>query len=592
MIHTSDQELNSGYLFKDEILTIFNNYNYINNNIQLNDEKMNFIEVCKIVNVKSSIIKDCFLLKKMNINLVDNNDKSSFDYILHNFINSTNISIINNIQSIKCFIQYLDKYSINRLINDINIISIKYNDNKNTYTSLKNLLIECNKYAYNKCNLNNKIKSLYEILKNTENINRILFYLKKISFCIDKNNKNDKDNLCEIIKYSESIIENKHIVKSINIYYILKLINRFKVIMNNQTSNLEIILKNININIYNYVYFLNNKNLITCKNSSLEFVINLNYNKKHFKEIDTLNLKRGFIQGINKDGVDYLLKYQPNKSVMEIIINCYLKSICSKYFLIPNLFFINSDNSYFYIIEKYNSDLYKFFNILGDNKKILKFNDILKITKFIIDAVVILHNNNIIHADLKLENIIINYDKNYTMTNLKIIDFDVALFNEIPKCIVPYYIPYEKIFNNKKPRGTRIYMLKHKTMSYKNDIYSIGVIALILLYKNIKIIISQKKDLLKVDTIKNKKNILKYHTLLKKLNLLRDNIEDDKNKIKMLNLIYYFLSKNSGDIGDFFQNNIEKIRVYKNFILDCLHLHFNIHELYKNYDDVLFSHKV
>ena len=62
MIHTSDQELNSGYLFKDEILTIFNNYNYINNNIQLNDEKMNFIEVCKIVNVKSSIIKDCLLI--------------------------------------------------------------------------------------------------------------------------------------------------------------------------------------------------------------------------------------------------------------------------------------------------------------------------------------------------------------------------------------------------------------------------------------------------------------------------------------------------------------------------------------------------
>ena len=37
-------------------------------------------------------------------------------------------------------------------------------------------------------------------------------------------------------------------------------------------------------------------------------------------------------------------------------------------------------------------------------------------------------------------------------------------------------------------------MLKKKYMTFKNDVYSIGVLFLILLYKNIKIILGQFKN--------------------------------------------------------------------------------------------------
>ena len=131
------------------------------------------------------------------------------------------------------------------------------------------------------------------------------------------------------------------------------------------------------------------------------------------KSIDNLNLKRGFIQGISHNDSNYLLKYQPNKSMLEIVVNCYLKSIDSPYFLTPKMFFINSDNSYFYIIKKYDTDLNKYFGILDKNKKTLTIDNILKIIKFVINGINVLHNNKIIHSDIKLDNIVLNYDENF-----------------------------------------------------------------------------------------------------------------------------------------------------------------------------------
>ena len=155
-------------------------------------------------------------------------------------------------------------------------------------------------------------------------------------------------------------------------------------------------------------------------------------------------------------------------------------------FLIPIMFIVNSDNSYFYIIEKYHTDLNKYFNILHENNKILSFDKILEITLFLIKSISILHKNNMIHCDLKLENIIVNIDENDNIKELKIIDFDVSVFNSIPKKIDNISEKYKKILNNKKQRGTRIYMLKNESMEFNNDIYSLGVVLLILLYKNIK----------------------------------------------------------------------------------------------------------
>ena len=176
----------------------------------------------------------------------------------------------------------------------------------------------------------------------------------------------------------------------------------------------------------------NNDNLLIEKDNVLIFLKNIGYNIKSFKDIDSLKLKRGFIQGLVNNNKEYLLKYQPNKSLMELILNTYLMSLNYSNFLIPQYFFINNDNSYFYIIEKYNTDLYKYYNLLESNNKILSFKSIINITTFIINSIEILHKNNIIHSDLKPENIVININNEHEIIDLKIIDFDVGLFNIIP----------------------------------------------------------------------------------------------------------------------------------------------------------------
>ena len=618
------------YLSKKEIIEIFNKYNYKNDSLQLDNEKINFIELCKIPNIKSNIIKDCFIQKKINIDIIDKNNYTSFDYVLNNFNKSDINTINNNINTIKYFIKKISKNSIIKLKYYINEISNKFIDNKQIFSNLKTLLIDCNKYSYkaNKNNKNktiketNKIDELLDILKNSDNFKRIIDYLKTLynyikptEYIVDhglNKNNNKHQKLIEIINYIEAIIFNKSIIKNNNIYTLLVFLNKFKLQLNKPQNDLENILKNITQNIYKYVYFLNNKNLISDKESALNFALSLDYFKKDMKSIDNLNLKRGFIQGISHNDSNYLLKYQPNKSMLEIVVNCYLKSIDSPYFLTPKMFFINSDNSYFYIIKKYDTDLNKYFGILDKNKKILTIDNILKIVKFIINGVNVLHNNKIIHSDIKLDNIVLNYDENFEITDLKIIDFDVALFNTIPENLKEPSKSFEKIFNNKKARGTRIYMLKKKYMTFKNDVYSIGVLFIILLYKSIKIILNKNKD---IHDVNNKKSALKYNTLIKKLNILNDGIELNKNKFKMINVIEDFYLEylqsnqknnnsyevNNKDSNNKFMENIhllenniiennlsKKFKIYKNFIKDCINIKYDIDHLINKYQKDLF----
>jgi serine/threonine protein kinase len=389
---------------------------------------------------------------------------------------------------------------------------------------------------------------------------RIVFYINKITNYLDKN----KDlNVNSIIEMVESILYNKDIIKKYNIEPLILLINKCKNYGNIINNDLERILKKIDPNINNYIYFLNNKdNLFNEKEKIIDFLINVNYQKKSFKEIDNLNLKRGFIQGIQRDDKNYLLKYQPNKSLMELVLNCYIKVLNETNFLIPLNFFINEDNSYFYIIEKYDTDLYKYFHLLETNNKIIKFNEIINITKFIMNSVDKLHKNNIIHSDLKPENIVLNLNKDLEIDTLKIIDFDVGLFNSIPSILSSVPKKYEKVLNNKKPRGTRIYMLKNEKMEFKNDIFAIGVILIVILYKNIKNLLSYKKK-------ENNKKSLKIQNFIKKMNILKDTIDKKESKIKLLDLMEIILKKESS-LSFFDENNFDNFLLYKKIILDCI----------------------
>jgi serine/threonine protein kinase len=307
---------------------------------------------------------------------------------------------------------------------------------------------------------------------------------------------------------------------------------------------------------------INDLNVEVVKNKTIDFISKLGFFKKDFEDIDSLSLKRGFIFGLTKDNTDYILKYQPNKSTVELLLNCYLKSLnISKSFLIPESFFINNDNSYFYIIEKYDTDLYKYFNILDEKKIILSFKELLNIILFIVNSIVDLHKNNIIHADLKLENVILNVDENTKYKDLKIIDFDVGVFNKIPNSLNNLPERYNKILNNKKPRGTRIYMLKDTEMSFKNDIFSLGVIAIVLLYKNTKLLLSYRKS---VDS----KNIIK------KLTDFRTNIEDNKSKLDMIMVIEKYLKKEyKKEVKKInYKNNLKKSTNFIDFNVDIINL--------------------
>jgi hypothetical protein len=143
-----------------------------------------------------------------------------------------------------------------------------------------------------------------------------------------------------------------------------------------------------------------------------------------------------------------------------------------------------------------------------------------------------------------------------------------------------------KILHNKKIRGTKIYMLKSETMSFKNDIYSLGVISLILLYKNLKILLVYFKK-----SLTNKKTMIKIQEYIKKLNGLRDVIEDDNNKLKLLDLIESIYKKY--DKLNFFDDNynLSKFKIYKYFIIDCLNTELNITELKEKYKDLYICQK-
>ena len=603
LLNMDSKEININPSYNNEILKLINlikKYNLLTEPKYTNLEDL-CLETCKIENINYNVINYIF----KNIKISSKNSSQYFDILLLNLKNSNEKTLENNLKNIKHLVSVKDR--LNEIKDVIDVLSNKFIDKKESVSLLKSYNIYINKYFINKDNnINKKINSMIISIINTDNKTRILFYVKKIKkyikfnlYIIDK--KNIIDNLNNLInlKYlQQNQNQNQKQNTPLSILIFLKLINFLKKNnhkSNDKNNNFETILARINKNIYDYVYFFkNNNNLLIEKDSSLNFISHLGFIKKEYKEIENLNLKRGFIQGLLKDNKKYLLKFQPNKSFMELVINFYIKSLqlqkTSNPFLLPEYFFINEDNSYFYIIEKYDSDLYKFFNKLDENIKNFDLPNILKIIFFIINSIKILHDNNIIHSDLKLENIVLNYDNLYQITDIKIIDFDVSLFDKIPNYLKNLPEPFDKILNNKKPRGTRIYMIKNELMSFKNDIYSLGIIIIMLLYKTIKLDISNNKKKLKEDEIKNKKEIIKQNGIIKKLSLLKDNIEKKESKIKLIdNVINYFKKKEQSTELKSKSTNLIKINYLKDLIHNCINTNKNINELLQIYSEKLFD---
>ena len=570
----------NNFILDKKYKKIFEKYNFkYSKNILDNDNL--FIELCKVPNINYNYLKNFININVINFGFKNIENKIGFDYILSNFdnldCNSSLDNVMNIIYLLKLLIQYFDKKYRIILMGKITEKLNLFINNKVLYSSLKSFYISIKKIKDLKYENNNfdLDKILYKL--NNSNIKTIDIYILKLIKYIDNI---DKIYLSNIINVLYNLLDNENLC---NINNILYLINKCIIRVGLENNNLMLVLSRCSSDIYSYIYFMNNNKLVD-KSIIINFVKKLGYNIKSFSNIDSLNLKRGFIFGLTNlnNNSDYLLKYQPNKSVMELIINCYLRTINSVNFLLPNNFYINSDNSYFYIIQKYNNDLYKYFNYMGSIGKYLNFKTIIKITLFIMESLELLHSNNIIHSDLKLENIVLNYDNGGIISSIKLIDFDVAIFDKIPNFLLNLPDKYDKIIKNKKIRGTRIYMLNSETMSFKNDIYSFGVLCLLMLYKNIKLIL-----VLKILLTENKKVLIKYQSLIKKLTLLKYNLIDDNNKLKMLNLIGNIMIKHN---KDFFEDNlISDFNIYKDFILSCIKTKYDIKDLIKNYRNIFMN---
>ena len=470
-----------------------------------------------------------------------------------------------------------------KYINILKIILIKINKVNNTTRDKKHIeeyiYTLMNKYKFDK-KYNNSI-----IIENNEELNEehIHEFNEKDKDINDK--QNDNNFICQELfslykdyfNIDNSLLNNifEHLfingtinTDDVNKYYELwKNIN----IKNDSHNNMSKIIKSFNKN--PNILYLTDKSLLEDEYNILKFINNIGF---HLKEKDTCNnlkLKRGFIKILEKQNENYLLKFQPNKSFIEIIMNSYLqtKENASKYICFPEQIIMNNNNSYFYIMKKYDCDLYKFFN----KKIILYENNIYKIFLFLVKSIHFLHKNNIIYGDIKLENIIVNINDK-KINDLKLIDFDVSLFNDLPECLNSFDDKIKKIFSTKKMRGTKIYMKKTEIMTFKNDIYSAGVFMLILFFKNISNILNEEKDIIG-------ENI--YEKIKKKLNNYKNKIEDDQIKTELLDYIIR-IYKNRRFIKYWNNENIPLNKIRK-MVQKCFNTDYEINVLLEELKDIL-----
>jgi hypothetical protein len=124
-------------------------------------------------------------------------------------------------------------------------------------------------------------------------------------------------------------------------------------------------------------------------------------------------------------------------------------------------------------------------------------------------------------------------------------------------------------------------------ITFHNDLYSLGIIGVVLLYKIIKIIIFNY-NVYSSTLEHNTKLIIKNKNIYKEMSKLRDKISENNNHINLLNLCIEFFSKlhklkfNKCN----FYNNIDQLYRFKNIVIDCFDEKYDIDKLYEKYKEI------
>ena len=186
---------------------------------------------------------------------------------------------------------------------------------------------------------------------------------------------------------------------------------------------------------------------------------------------------------LNNDGVKFFCKIKSLLFVSDEEKNIYKFLKMNPYRHINNIVSIYESKYFLIVISEYING-----NNLGDficNSKYNSF-DIYSLFYKMAKGISFLHKNNIIHSDLKLDNIMID-----NQNNPIIIDFDLSRET------------YDDLIKTKKVSGTKFYMAPETVLeniySPKNDIWSLGIIYFIMAccMKNNTLFI---KKILEIDT--------------------------------------------------------------------------------------------
>jgi len=531
--------------------------------------------VLKIKHFPHALLKEVFA-EGAKINYSEKYDgKYILEWYYDHLLKSNAVAMSNSVDNLIYILNKtgdINHIFLRNLLDNVEVLKKTYetyNISEKMNQLYDNVINKCMKPGFYNYLLNKfKLCTIYE---------RSLYYLKKLLLF-----KKKYSDLYDSVKIKLTKFDTP-------VYELYCIYNYILLNIKSNHSELEELLLTINKADISKYLFLSDNNDITDAEKGLRFVRKLGYKRKVFTEIENMKLKRGFIIGLENDNNEFIFKYQPNKSITEIVINTYLKMKGLKSVLLPEIFYLNSDNSYFSIIQKYDTDLHKYFNVLEKRGKLMTLETIIKIVYAFILSIKEFQENNLIHTDLKLENTVLNLDSQGLIIDMKIIDFDLSVFAEKPEFEIKFP-GFKKTLMSKRNRGTKTYMKNCDDITFHNDIYSLGIVIIILLYKTARLIISGYRiysSTLEHDT----KYIIKNRNINKEMQRLREKISEGDNKRELLNLCCDFFLKleklkfNKGN-SQFFENNKEKLFLLKKFVGDCFDEKNKIEDLNDKYKEL------